>query len=387
MSTALRENAKSEQRHVAVYITNHGFGHINRVVAVLNKISAEIKITVRADRDVWAPLRERLQRPVEFGFFPSDQGTVSPPGQNSQTDWPATFERLARRFHEILGACETELQWLKDSAVNCIYADASSIPIKLASQAGLPGYLGANFTWNEIYGHLLETAPEGLFSKDQQLQYQQMIDQMKSACQTATLLRMWPHTPMADIGCHIVDVGLVVNDARDVRQELLARFGLKPETRLVYFYVGRYGVEELPWARLTEFPPDVVFIGLHPPGQELSGRFFTVDPTEYCGADLLKACDVAIAKAGYGAVVEAMAVGTPVIYPPRESFIEFPALDNALRGWPGGFPVTDHEFQSLLFHEVLLKALAAKIEPPPLPLDGAARVARILSGDTGLNPL
>ena len=382
MTAALPENAIRGQRHIAVYITNHGFGHINRVVAVLNKIPPEMKITVRADREVWSPLQERLHRPVAFGFFPSDQGTVSPPGQNSQTDWPATFERLAQRFDEILGACDAELNWLKESAVDCIYADASSIPIQLAKHTGLPGYLGANFTWNEIYGHLLETAPEGLFSQSQQLQYQQIIDQMKSACQSATLLRMWPHTPMLGMAGAIVDVGLVVNDARDVRQELLQRFELKPETRLVYFYVGRYGVEELPWTRLTEFPPEVVFIGLHPPGMEMPGRFFTVDPHEYCGADLLKACDAAIAKAGYGTVVEAMAVGTPVIYPPRESFIEFPALDNALRGWPGGFPVTDHEFQSLMFHEVLLKALAAKIEPPPLPLDGAARVARILAGET-----
>lgn len=382
MTAALPENANPGQRHIAVYITNHGFGHINRVVAVLNKIPPDMKITVRADREVWSPLQERLHRPVEFGFFPSDQGTVSPPGQNSQTDWPATFERLAQRFHEILGACDAELEWLKESAVDCIYADASSIPIQLAKRAGLPGFLGANFTWNEIYGHLLETSPEGLFSQSQHLQYQQIIDQMKSACQSATLLRMWPHTPMLGMAGAIVDVGLVVNDARDVRQELLQRFELKPETRLVYFYVGRYGVEELPWAKLTEFPPDVVFIGLHPPGMEMPGRFFTVDPHEYCGADLLKACNVAIAKAGYGAVVEAMAVGTPVIYPPRESFIEFPALDNALRGWPGGFPVTDHEFQSLMFHEVLLKALAAKIEPPSLPLDGAASVARILAGET-----
>lgn len=382
MSAALQKNAnQGQRRHIAVYITNHGFGHINRVVAVLNKVPKEIKITVRADHDVWAPLRERLWRPAEFGYFPSDQGTVSPPGQNSQTDWPATFERLAQRFDVIQSSCDAELQWLRSSAVDCIYADASCIPMALAAQAGLSGYLGANFTWNEIYGHLLETAPTGLFSGIQRLQYQQIIDRMKSACQSATLLRMWPHTPMKGIGQIQMDVGLVVNDARDVRGQLLERFHLKSDTQLIYFYVGRYGVEELPWQRLMEFSPEVVFIGLHPPGMEMPGRFFTVDPQEFSGADLLKACDAAIAKAGYGAVVEAMAVGTPVIYPPRESFIEFPALDSALRGWAGGFPVTDEEFQSLRFHDQLLQALTAKIEPPPLPLDGAAMVARILAGD------
>lgn len=368
-------------RHIAVYVTNHGFGHINRVVAVLNQVRAEVRITVRGDRDIWEPLKERLNREVEFGYFPSDQGTVCPPGQNSQTDWPATFERLARRYTEIQSARTAEMQWIKTSGVDCIYADASPIPMRMAAEAGLPGFLGANFTWNEIYGHLLETAPVGLFSGEQVVQFQSIVDQMQSACRSATLLRFWPHTPMIGIGANIIDVGLVVNEARDIRRELLERFHLKPDVKLIYFYVGRYGVEELPWKKLNEFPDDMLFIGLHPPGLELPGRFFQVDPNEFCGADLLKAADAAIAKAGYGAVAEAMAVNTPVIYPPRETFIEFPALDGALRGWSGGFPVSEADFNSLNFQKTLYQALATTVEPPPVPLDGAARVARFLEGN------
>lgn len=368
-------------RHIAVYVTNHGFGHINRVVAVLNQVRPEVKITVRGDREIWEPLRERLNRDVEFGHFPSDQGTVCPPGQNSLTDWPATFVRLSRRYVEIQSARAEELQWLASSKIDCIYADSSPIPLKLAAEAGLPGYLGANFTWNEIYGHLLETAPTGLFSQNEMVHFRSIVNQMKSACKDATLLRFWPHTPMEAIGNKTIDVGLVVNDAQEIRHELLRRFHLGPETKLIYFYVGRYGVEELPWKKLNEFPSDMAFIGLHPPGIDLTGRFFVVNPNEFCGADLLRAADAAIAKAGYGAVAEAMAVNTPVIYPPRETFIEFPALDDALRGWSGGFPVSEADFNALNFQSVLDQALATVVKPPPVPLDGAARVARILEGN------
>ena len=190
-------SVSAKRVHIAVYVTNHGFGHVNRLMAVLNHIAPEMRVTVRADKEIWPAIEERLDRPVEFGYFPSDLGTVSPPGQNSQTDWPATFERLANRYREIQAACQEEVGWLKSACITSVYADASPIPIRLAHEAGLTGYLGANFTWDEIYADLLATAPEGLFTPDQTAQYQAIVDDMKSACEQATLLRFWPYTQMS----------------------------------------------------------------------------------------------------------------------------------------------------------------------------------------------
>ena len=371
-------SVSAKRVHIAVYVTNHGFGHVNRLMAVLNQIAPEVRVTVRADKEIWPAIEERLHRPVEFGYFPSDLGTVSPPGQNSQTDWPATFERLANRYREIQAACQEEVEWLKSACITSVYADASPIPIRLAHEAGLTGYLGANFTWDEIYADLLATAPEGLFTPDQTAQYQAIVDDMRSACAQATLLRFWPYTQMSAKVREVVDMGLVINEGRDVRAELLSKFNLTADSKLVYFYVGRYGVEELPWDRLTEYPPNIIFIGLHPPGKPLPGRFVVVDPNEYSGADLLRSCDAAIAKAGYGAVAEAMAVGTPVIYPPREGFVEFPALDHALRNWAGGQPVSESEFRNLSIHKVLEAALQSRVGAPSVSLDGAQKVANIL---------
>ena len=369
----------ANQVHIAAYVTNHGFGHVNRLMAVLNQIAPEVRVTVRADREIWPAIEERLGRAVEFGYFPSDLGTVSPPGQNSQTDWPATFDRLEKRYREIQSACRDEVDWLLRASATTVYADSSLVPLRLAKEAGLNGYLGANFTWDEIYSDLLATAPEGLFSAAQMLQYQSIVDDMKSARAQATLLRFWPHTQMAGVGQHgLVDIGLVINHGRDIRAELIASLGLAPDVKLVYFYVGRYGVEELPWEKLNEYSPDLVFLGLHPPGKPLPGRFFSIDPNRYSGADLLRSCDAAIVKAGYGAVAEAMAVGTPVIYPPREGFVEFSALDDALRSWAGGRPVSDNDFRDLNIHKVLEESISFRADPPCVPLDGARKVARIL---------
>lgn len=369
----------SHSAHVAVYVTNHGFGHINRVVAVLNQVPESVRITVRADPEVKAALSERLSRSFEFGVFPSDQGTASPPGQNSRTDIPATFERLRTRMDAIDQASEAEIAWLRASDITAVYADASPMPMGLAAQAGIPAYLAANFTWNEIYADLLTRVSPDEISETQRSFVTSAVQRMLGACRSATLLRCWPHTPMFGIGNRVEDVGLVVNPAHRIRAELMRRFSLAPDTALIYFYVGRYGVEDLPWAKLGELPNRFVFVGLHPPGQDLPGRFFTVDPGQFNGADLLASCDAAVVKAGYGAVAEAMAAGTPVIYPPRSGFVEFEYLDQALRAWPGGIPVTEHEFDSLALEAPLTAAVSGRAQPPDVPADGAARIARILA--------
>lgn len=365
--------------HVAVYVTNHGFGHVNRVVAVLNQLPESVRITVRADPDVKTALSERLTRAFEFGVFPSDQGTASPPGQNSRTDIPATFDRLRTRMDAIDEASDAEIAWLRTKNVTAVYADASPMPMGLASQAGIPAYLAANFTWNEIYADLLARAGSDEISESQRSFATTSVQRMLDACRSATLLRCWPHTPMFGIGNQVEDVGLVVNPARQIREELTQRFGLGPDTALIYFYVGRYGVEDLPWAKLGELPDRFVFVGLHPPGHDLPGRFFTVDPTQFNGADLLASCDAAVVKAGYGAVAEAMAAGTPVIYPPRSGFVEFDYLDQALRAWPGGIPVSDLDFETLALEAPLTAAVSCRAQPPDVPADGAARIARILA--------
>jgi hypothetical protein len=367
-----------KQEHIAAYVTNHGYGHVNRMVAVINEIDPEHQVTIRCDTELWPAFRERLIREVHFGHFPSDLGVLSPPGQNSRTDWPGTFDRLQRRYGEILAAADQEIKWLRTSGTTVVYADSSLIPLRLADQAGIPAFLGANFTWVEIYADLLAAPEAASFSSAQRHQYEAIIADMQAASTRATLLKFWPFTEMSGIGAQSLDVGMVVNPGNDIRAALVQELGLLPSDRLVYFYVGRYGVEDLHWDNLKVLPKDVVLIGFHPPGVPMPGRFFIVSPDRFSGADLLRSVDLAIVKAGYGAVVEAMSVGTPVIYPPRPGFAEFPALDHALKNWEGGYPVSEDCFNHLDFKEIMVKAIAKRPAPPNISPDGARRVAHIL---------
>ena len=86
-----------------------------------------------------------------------------------------------------------------------------------------------------------------------------------------------------------------------------------------------------------------------------------------------------VAKAGYGTVCEAMARGTPMIYPPRSGFAEYRSLDRVLRSWGGGVPISSRDFFTLKLDRALTRALEIGPGPAPYLTDGAKQIASHLA--------
>src|SRR5436189_79452 len=86
-----------------------------------------------------------------------------------------------------------------------------------------------------------------------------------------------------------------------------------------------------PWWRLAA--RGVHFLSYDPAPAERLDNLHVVPSPDWPGGDLIASSDVVVAKAGYGTACEAMASGTPMVYPPRRGFAEFRPLDRALRGW------------------------------------------------------
>ena len=104
-----------------------------------------------------------------------------------------------------------------------------------------------------------------------------------------------------------------------------------------------------------------------------------VPSPDWPGGDLIASCDAVFAKAGYGTVCEAMVSGTPLIYPHRSGFAEHRILDQCMRKWGGGVPISAREFRSLRLNRAIGRALAMEVGAPPFAGDGAMRVARYLT--------
>ena len=143
---------------------------------------------------------------------------------------------------------------------------------------------------------------------------------------------------------------------------------------------GRYGQSDLDWPRLGRQEARGVHFVTYPPLPDgAPPNLHAISSPDWPGGDLIASCDIVFAKAGYGTACEALAQGTPLIYPPRHGFAEHRSLDRCLRNWGGGVPISSREFRSLNLDQALDRALSIEVGPPPYRTDGAKRIARFLT--------
>jgi hypothetical protein len=355
---------------LAFYVTSHGFGHLNRTVAVINRVPSDLPVIIRSHPNLFPHWRERLTRPAELTAHVSDAGAINPPGDSTATDGPATLELATRVHAEAMVRLDEEAQRLRDDRIAALLCDAPPIPLLAARIAGIPGCLLANFTWADIYAPYARVAGGDA---------NRLVADYRQAYRQATIVfRAEPAMRMSWLPGQ-VNVGMVANPGRDRRAELRRVLGLAGTEKLVYFYVGRYGQNDLHWANLEKYAGQGVhFVGYYPPPVGSLKNVHVVPSADWPGSDLIASTDALVAKAGYGTVCEAMARGTPIVYPPRRGFSEFRALDRSLRAWGGGIPVSSRDFLSLRLDRALDRAFHLAPLSPPFPIDGAARVARHL---------
>jgi hypothetical protein len=354
-----------------VYVTSHGFGHLNRTVGVLNRIPADVAITIRCAPDLFDHWPERLNREASFEPHVSDAGAVNPPGDSAATDPVATIARAIPTHAEALGRLDEFAEQLRDDGVAAVLCDVTPVPLVAARQVGIPGYVMGNFTWADIYAPYARALGGGAAA---------LVRDLRAAYRHASaLFRAEPALRMGWLQPQI-SVGIVATRGRDRRRELRQVLGLSPLEKLVYFYVGRYGQDGMDWERVARLErKGIHFVGFHLAPVGALPNLHVVPAREWTGADLAASADAIVAKAGYGSTCEAMVAGTPMIYPPRFGFAEHRALDRGLRAWGGGVPVSKREFDAFRLDIPLERALSLRPGPPPFPVDGAQRVAHDLT--------
>lgn len=352
---------------LAVYVTSHGFGHLNRTAAVVNQMPLDVRVTIKSHSNLFEHWRERLTRPAELEAYVSDSGAVNPPGDSAATDGPATLELAARCHAEGMARLDDEVTRLREQGTAAVLCDAPAIPLVAARRAEVPGFLMSNFTWADIYAPYARTVGTARATR--------LIAELRADYrQAVATFRMEPAMRMSWLS-PIINVGMVVKPGRDRRAQLCRLTGLDPREKLVYLYLGRYGQSDLDWSRLERFAAKGIhFLSYHPAPVGKLDNLHVIPAADWPGSDLIASSDAILAKAGYGTACEAMACGTPMIYPPRRGFAEFRSLDRALRRWAGGLPIPSRDFRDLKLEPFLKRAFQVNSAPPPFPIDGADRI-------------
>ena len=216
-------DARPPGEKLAFYVTSHGFGHLNRAVAVINKVPPHLPVVIRSHPNLFAHWRERLIRPAELTAHVSDAGAINPPGNSTATDGPATLE-LAMRVHaEAMARLDEEAQWLRDERCRrlalrragrsrCWRPGVPAFPASCSSTS--PGPTSTNPTH----------APRGPTRR-------RLVADLRFAYrQATTVFRAEPALRMAWLPGQI-NVGMVANPGRDRRKELHRILGLELDAR------------------------------------------------------------------------------------------------------------------------------------------------------------
>jgi len=322
---------------IVYYVSSHGFGHAARSVQVMQAISPEIALHVKSGVPEWFFWQE-VHRPFTFTHDVFDCGTIELNGRG--VDRIASLKTYASITERNTARLEDEVEWLKAIGARCVVTDIASFPLKAAVKVGIPGFLVANFTWVDIYEPYLAEYPR----------YAPLVAEMRGEYRLASRAFVAPPSVSMPYLHDVHPVQLMARRGRDRRAELATSFGLPPDRPLILCYPGNFGTFR--WLTLGEMT-EYAFFTFATVDKARPANVFTIDQGRFSHPDIVASVDAVVAKAGYGMVGECMANGKPMVYPDRDHFAEFQALDAALRQWGGALKIDQDRYHAGQWREAL----------------------------------
>jgi len=305
--------------NVAFYLSNHGFGHATRAVALAQELTQAgvfcLLVTDRPDY-LFADLDQRYWRkrtPI------ADVGLV-------QTHWrradaPDTLAALQCLIAESGDVIQREAEWLRRKRIDLVVADVPPLAFPAAELAGVPSVAVSNFDWPHLYEPLLKGLPGAT----------ETIAAVRAACARATLALRLPFSNALSMSSfpRVEPAGLLARTADRRRASVRRELGLATDDLLVVTLFGGFGANPLDLDALCAVPHVRV---MAVEGNCASPRFTRIPPQVSLTA-LLPAADAVVTKLGYSTLAECVAAGVPVLCVRRENNIEDEVLLHGLQAF------------------------------------------------------
>jgi UDP:flavonoid glycosyltransferase YjiC (YdhE family) len=351
---------------IAWFVSYHGFGHASRAAAVMAALARRcpgVRLELFTNCPAWI-FADSLTLP--FGYHPlrADIGMV----QRSplEEDPEATVQALDAWLPFETAQIERLSQTVRRLKCRLILCDISALGLAVARQAGLPGVLIENFTWDFIYAAYFSAAP-GLQSHAEF--FQGIYAQADLHLQTEPLCRPIPGVPC---------VPPIARAPRTEPDEIRRRLKIPAGAPMVLLSMG--GVPDR-FQFLSHLPDRIDPYIVIPGAEQYSSphpRVILLPTHSNCfHPDLLQAADLLIGKAGYSTLAEAYLTGTPFGYIPRPQSPESPALERFIQTHLSCHPISGQDYRDGRWLALLPDLLQLPRRPAPEE-NGADTVARLL---------
>ena len=346
-------------------ISGHGFGHAAQVVPVLNALGHLVP-NLRALLRTTVPtafFKDRLTIPWEISAVQQDIGCV----QNGPMtiDVEATW-REHHRFHSSWDdRLQTEIEAVRVADPDIVLADTPYLALAAGKAAAIPTIALISFTWDLVLSEYI--APPSVDGGA----ILQLIRQAYAQADLA--LRITP-APKMEIFQRVIDIGPIAEPAPSAREQLTECLGLAPGERTVLVGFGGIPLTSVPFDKLESLSTyRFLFDG---PVPEESTRFLSTKSLPFSFKRLMASVDVIMTKPGYGTLVEAVALQTPMVYVRRYNFADEQPLVEYLHRYGRGVELSLDDFTNGHWEEALHRVHSLPVPPAPVvPATGAGDAA------------
>lgn len=346
-------------------ISAHGYGHAAQVTPVLNELGRylpDLRVIIRTNVPR-AFFEDRLTVPWDLHPAQLDIGCLQ--HGPLTMDWDATWH-AHRNFHATWNArVKGEASAICAAGADLVLGNIPYLAMAAAAQAGVPAVALASLSWDEILREHVDPNHPWQTS---------LLDDMRRAYgQASLLLRITPGLPMPAFP-RAETIGPIASPLPAARERLRRHLGIGCEDALVLVAFGGIRMSEFPFDRM-EAMPGIQFLidGPVPAG---SRRVHSIAGVPDRFGTLLASVDAIMTKPGYGTTIEAVAVGTPLIYVRRYNFADESPIVAYLHKYGRGVELSRDQFLRTEWESAITQALALpKPEASPPKTSGAADAA------------
>ena len=326
-------------------ISGHGFGHAAQVVPVLNalhRLVPDLRVLLRTTVSP-SFFKDRLVPPWDLSPVQQDVGCIQngPLKIDVETTW-----REHHRFHSSWDErLQTEFEAMKTAGPNVVLADTPYLALAAGEAAAIPTVALVSFTWDLVLSEYI--APRSIDGRV-------IIQSIRQAYGKADLaLRINP-APKMEIFQRIIDIGPIAEPASPAREQLTEFLGLARGEQTVLVGFGGVPLDSLPFSRLESLTGyRFIFDGSIPLG---SRRFVAAASLPFSFKTLMASVDLIMTKPGYGTLVEAVALRTPLVYVRRYNFADEQPLVDYLHRYGRGVELSLDAFAHGHWEESLQRA-------------------------------
>ncbi|MEW4371270.1 glycosyltransferase [Paenibacillus kandeliae] len=306
----LHENLTS----IAYYVSDYGYGHAARSIAVIRRLLADspepLRLIIHCGKALgfmYESLQEDSRHQLEFRTVSSDTGYVL-----KQDSIAADTEGLRIKYRQDMSLfherVEQEKEFLLQHEVQLVISDISPVPIVAAARAGIESLGISNFTWYTAYRDMLEPAE-------------------LNALRTA-YARMDHFIGLAGCaepawGCKDrIHTGFFCRQP-EAREVARIRRKLNPDgTRKIVFFALGMSIEVGELERLPLWNSEG-YSFIVSSNVQLEREHIARIPFHYSESqNYLAAADLVITKPGWGTIGEAVTLGKPMLLLNRSQFYE-----------------------------------------------------------------